>query len=139
MRSDTMNSPDTEYGNVQLHFLKTNQDAHLQTERRRCPDRNGMGVRERSFSRSWVEPKERASACPAIRVHVPLPPPPTIYSVSGPRPPLDSKELQLHNTNSHSHRRHANSENGKQARGSGRARRKEERGERAGLKSKWDT
>jgi hypothetical protein len=58
------------------------------------------------------KPKEKASACPAIRVNVfvftCLTSTATVYPVPGLRPPLDSKELQLHKLTLHT-----NTENGK--------------------------
>jgi hypothetical protein len=103
--------------------------------------RDGMGVRERSFSRDWVKSNQRKEpllARPSGSIfcpNLPPPPPPTLSSVSGRRPPLDSKEFQLAPKLAFTPTPHTNSENGKPTRGtrSGRARvegRKKERGER---------
>jgi hypothetical protein len=92
-----------------MYTLKTNRDVRLPKQREEgAPTArrlDGMGVRERSFSRSWVEPiaKERASsacsATPGLWVSFPLTPA-TATTVSIPfqarGPPLDSKEFQMH-------------------------------------------
>jgi hypothetical protein len=90
-----------------MHTLKTNQDAQLQTEKKGAPtarhfDGMGDGVRERGFSRSWVEPKLRKETLLATARR----PSGSMFSFSSALPlsipsqargpPLDSKEFQLH-------------------------------------------